>query len=413
MRKSPKRTVDDLFRDAFSEGEVTPSPEVWHAVESHLDGGRRRRVAAWLMAAASVLIATVSAVFYLSTSRLLSGTGQETTVTVTTSRADSSYHVRAVPAGKQELLSSEKDSRPVASTSDAGKEVPQEPVSFSARTERSVQTGEPAEKTSPEEAAEEVSEVIVQNKQSQVPEGTELKIPVAEGRRRLQAEGFYSSDYTTSYSSHIASPGDIYEGVKHDRLGGGQKLSSSVNEAYSIGVQVGYFVSRKLLVKAGLVYASRKGEGSSLYLLDMIKRYNVAVQGQYADTVTVADTVASVYSLNLFEFPLLLRYTFLETGRVKYFLSSGVSGNFLQQYTSVNTSARPETQVQRTSFRGGGQPFQVNFIGGMGLQYDFGKDWSVSLEPVFRYGMPVSASAFVLQRPYSVSFSLGVVRLFR
>lgn len=65
MQPIQDKDFDQLFKDAFSDAEVTPSRDLWSSIESEIEPKKKRIVPFyWLYAAAVLLIATVGVFIY-------------------------------------------------------------------------------------------------------------------------------------------------------------------------------------------------------------------------------------------------------------------------------------------------------------------------------------------------------------
>lgn len=121
------------------------------------------------------------------------------------------------------------------------------------------------------------------------------------------------------------------------------------------------------------------------------------------------DTLSTVYSVKTIEIPLLLRFVG-ESGRLTYFVSSGVS-TLVHSQATVNSRSYIYNDIDYSETYTTNQSPDLNLMVGAGLGYQLGKSFQVRIEPQFRRG--VFTSKYSIQNTNRQSFGLSTGMLYQ
>jgi hypothetical protein len=139
------------------------------------------------------------------------------------------------------------------------------------------------------------------------------------------------------------------------------------------------------------------------YKMNAATESNDFIDNTFNQTVVADEGIRQ--HLDYLELPLNLRYTVVDR-TIELQLVGGVSTNFLvNNYVTMDTPSGPEEIGYLTNIR------SVNYAGnaGVGMVYHFHKQFSLSLEPRFRYYLhSVNDATLPATRPYSLGLYTGL-----
>lgn len=167
---------------------------------------------------------------------------------------------------------------------------------------------------------------------------------------------------------------------------------------YSAGFNVAYAFNPRFTLEAELLF-SNKGENTKKYDLGNTSFPNIQTSSKI------------VYRKNYYylDIPLKINY-YLLTGKVKFFLTTGVSVNtFLGQSTFITTEYNDGAE---NSYIGKTQPpfekINIAFLAGLGLNYDLTDRYSLKFEPIYKRSINSIINAPVKSYLYSIGLNLGI-----
>jgi hypothetical protein len=214
--------------------------------------------------------------------------------------------------------------------------------------------------------------------------------------------------------------------------------------SYSGGVAFAYKINKRFSIQSGLYYSSLDQDVTGINSFGGFQKYNNTKGGHNFEVLTTNGTIytnnADVFlmangsgeriitnftkdvfdpqkaslqyinntmrqNLSYLEMPVVLRYKVIDK-TIDVNLIGGVSYNLLvnnSAYTIVDGGKYP---IGKTA---GLNPISLSSLLGMGMEYSFSENFSLNLEPTFRYYMnPFNASTGLKIHPYSFGIFSGI-----
>lgn len=173
-------------------------------------------------------------------------------------------------------------------------------------------------------------------------------------------------------------------------------VKSESSTAYSTGVRVGYALNQRIQLQSGANYASRSGEISQGLDPNVFSGLT---------PLSESATQETNYSIRMIEIPVLMRYDLISGEKIRYFVSSGMSTQWLLSYKETVTGPMAE-QNDFTGSRSA--PEQVNVLVGTGLEILPIEQVGIQIEPLMRYGALYRSYTDGAGRPLSLSLNTGL-----
>ncbi len=240
----------------------------------------------------------------------------------------------------------------------------------------------------------------------------------------------YSMAENNSDNSTVEQTRSLKGAVKDERPD--TKTAEKSLLAFSGGVNVNYHLSKRWSLESGLFYSQRKqmaenlvGSSMSGYEEEMMvytpggERF---VQSEVSNEANVPEVIGTsrdetYYSLNMdyisnfeyIELPLLVRYKIVDR-KLGLDVLSGVSTNFL---IGNKTSIISDDSDLWSGETDDVSPLLYNATLGLGLNYNFYRNFSFNLEPTFKYSIVPSSTSVVARYPYSFAVFAGFSYRFR
>jgi hypothetical protein len=159
------------------------------------------------------------------------------------------------------------------------------------------------------------------------------------------------------------------------------------------------------------LYAKADNAGNVKYRVNTVLGYGYVLPS-FSNNPNVGDSISSLSTNNTLQYlgiPLAVKYSF-DKGKFSINAIAGISGNFLTQgkiETEVELGNDNEFETVDKIY--GLKKFYVSGISGIGLDYHFYKNLSVSFSPMLRFALnPINKNTLVISYPNSLEFSLGM-----
>jgi hypothetical protein len=214
-----------------------------------------------------------------------------------------------------------------------------------------------------------------------------------------------------SYSGGVAF---AYKINKRFSVQSGLYYSSLGNELSGISSYSGFYIYDKtkgdhnfeVLTTNGTVYTSN----SDVFLIDKISaaristRYTSDVFDPTKANLKYIDN-SLIQNFSYLELPLFVRYKLVDK-TIDFNVIGGLSSNFLVNNAVYSSLNGEKYQVGKTE---GMNPITFSSSLGMGMEYSFGKNLSLNVEPTFRYYLnPFTGTAGLRVHPYSFGIFSGL-----
>lgn len=192
--------------------------------------------------------------------------------------------------------------------------------------------------------------------------------------------------------------------------------------AFSYGANLGFKLTRKIVVQTGIAYRRANTTVTTTGYLEEANgdsRIPIIATYQYQlDGLSTVNPISETTLNNQFEFlsiPLRLGYVLMDSRKVNVSLMAGVSSEFYLGNSIEDGSNYLETL---TISPGEGSPFKsYYFNGSLGtmLGYSFAENYAVTVEPSYRFALnSLTRDDFYLESsPSSFMLSFGVLYNFR
>lgn len=414
MNPNREHKVDRLFREGIGAGNVPPPPDVWRNVAAEIAGEPKRRRGAWWMFAAGAAVASLFAAIGFGLSADQSATNKAwaalesgkslnagiilpaDSCTETSQRnapllAEQSEKASGGPAKTERSIYQANRGLPVVGLTQYR---PEADLSFASPGDKPLEN-QPNPKPNPK--PRDLREMLDFPLQPSIDKGKpsyaqqfpnrplesqpDLFAPLPKTKESKWAlAGNFSPDFLVS--------GDIVRGINESfSATAGMTNDQMVNlssesynstsrkrmaTAYSAGLRVGFGLAPKVQVQTGINFASRSGE---------VPLTGVNDNGE-ADP---SQTGYSVYSAQLIEMPVLLRFNWLDGKKVDLFVSSGPSvewllkGDEYVEYKGIQIAQdTPDQSIV---------PQQLNWAVGTGIEILPIPRVGIQLEPMVRFGL--------------------------
>jgi hypothetical protein len=233
----------------------------------------------------------------------------------------------------------------------------------------------------------------------------------------------YSMAENSGSSSQLEQSESIKSSIKDERPD--TKTTEKSLLAFSGGVNVNYHLSERWSLESGLFYSQRKqmaenlvGSAMAGYEDEMLvytpeggKFVQPAFNETRAPEVIGSSRDETYYSLNMdyisnfeyIELPILVRYKIVDR-KLGLDVLSGVSTNFL---IGNRTSITDEDSQLWSGETGNVSPLLYNATFGLGVNYNFYRNFSFNLEPTFKYSIVPSSTSSLARYPYSFAVFAG------
>lgn len=162
--------------------------------------------------------------------------------------------------------------------------------------------------------------------------------------------------------------------------------------AFASSVRGSYEINDRISVRSGMSYINRQSSTTQ----------DVNAAGKVA-------TYQSKLSLSSMEIPMSVRYNVIHNDHFEYFVTGGVSGNFLLRYDNSQVATNGEVTARKISDKSDFlRPSQANLLMSTGMKYRLMERVNLQVEPGLRYGILTNEYAFSQTRPISLSFMTGI-----
>jgi len=197
--------------------------------------------------------------------------------------------------------------------------------------------------------------------------------------------------------------------------------STSGNNSYSYGIQVGFKVNNKWTIQSGvhlqeisfsnnqIAVVSTNSSNTSIafssgdnFNLQDASVKNLNAEKLSLDAVTIDGNLDQNYGY--IEIPLEIKYNLLEVKRLKTEIIAGFSSLFLNKNTISLNSDSISQSGEATNLN------NINFSGNFGLdfKYSFTKNWSLNLNPMFKTQFRTFSENSNGFKPYFIGIYSGI-----
>jgi hypothetical protein len=201
--------------------------------------------------------------------------------------------------------------------------------------------------------------------------------------------------------------------------------TTSGNNSYSYGIQVGYKVNNKWSIRSGvhiqeisfsnsqISVVSSKSNNTSIAFNsgDRFKLQDASVENLNAESlslnaVTIDGNLDQKYGY--IEIPIEIKYNLLEVKKLKTELIAGFSSLFLNKNTIRLNADSLSRSGEATNLN------NINFSGNFGLdfKYGFDKNWSLNLNPMFKTQLNTFSKDSNGFKPYFIGVYSGITYQF-
>lgn len=203
-------------------------------------------------------------------------------------------------------------------------------------------------------------------------------------------------------------------------------LDKTETESYSstTGILIDYKISNRWVIESGItlatsnfnlddetLYAQQDNSGIIQYKLST-PLGNTYLKPSFSNNLNVGDSIFSqstTQTLQYLEFPIAIKY-YLKKGKLTFNALAGISANFLVR-GSITTELEyaNDNELETTHMIYGLKQFYINGLAGLGADYNFYKNFSVTFSPVFRFALNSINNNLPIQSfPNSFGFALGL-----
>lgn len=427
MRKLGGHPVDRAFDQGLQDASMPVSARIWDGINNQLEKERLHRKLAvyrWVAAASLSLLLAVGGWMVASqlTGRVLDGNGfastarwcspsmglqladESTPAAVADDRAGSD---KRLPLGRQllslvglrpearpgvldqilapgqQLLPSKEQPEQAPAGASIVRRTPSLMGDFADNSRRSL----PAWVTAPE--------TVAQHPQKKEREFTyaldDREDEEDSPRRRLELGAGFAPDMSFASTTPVQVDARTSQIIADDPTEATTKRLSPVM-AYSSGIKASYALNDRLALRSGVNYLYRESSTS-----------------ESVNSFGKIDAYQSSLTLSTLELPLSLRYDVVDMKGFEYYVSGGVSGNFLLHYENEQITSTGKVAARRTSSDAEVmKPSAANLVLSTGVSYQLVERLNIQVEPGLRYGVKTNDLAFTQSRPLSMSLSTGL-----
>ncbi len=241
---------------------------------------------------------------------------------------------------------------------------------------------------------------------------THIKAPT-----RFYASPFYSPDIAFS---HLRDE-DHHFGNPYSRE---LEKNESANYSYSFGISIGYHLNRKWSLQSGInlstinmhlepeeIYAERDNQGTVKYTINTSSGKGYVLPS-FSNNPRIGDSLFTnniKHSLEYTGIPLAATYN-LTNGRFSVDLLGGLSANILSNgKISTEVKSGNERETDKTHEIHGLKTFYVSGVAGLGFDYNFYRNLSLSFSPTLNFAIdPINKNVPVRSYPGTVNFQFGL-----
>jgi len=159
------------------------------------------------------------------------------------------------------------------------------------------------------------------------------------------------------------------------------------------------------------LFAKADNSGNVKYQVKTVLGYGYILPS-FSNNPNVGDSISSLSTKSTLQYlgiPLAVKYSW-DKGKFSINAKAGLSGNFLTRgkiETEVEQGNDNETETVDKIY--GLKKFYLSGLAGVGLDYNFYKNFSVSFSPTLRFALnPINKNVSVISYPNSLGFSLGL-----
>lgn len=413
MNSNREHKVDRLFREGLGEGSVPPPPDVWRNVAAEIGGEPRRRRGGWIFflsgAAAASLFAAIGYQLFIQPSQagngnqlansfadqhskfqILGDSCDPSPIQIGPANADQPLLVQYNP---QQKLPGQSHLKGGANLAEQNTNGTSQRVDFPLLTQEDRPTqlngNQPGEQPKPRNIRDFLnlplqtpqqgnprSMADAKDLQLEKPLEPDLFTPLNKEKEFGWAiAGNFSPDFMNLSNYSVNVEMESFAGLNTNATDLGQfnaanegtSVQEKVVTAYSTGIRLSKSVAPRVQMQTGINYASRSGK---------LPLQNVNDQTQ---------TGVSLYSAQLLEVPVLARYNWVDGKKVKLFLTTGASAQWVlnsKEYVTVNHFQEEVDQAEPSAI-----PNQLNWVMGTGVELLPLPRVGIQLEPMLRYGI--------------------------
>ncbi len=441
MRKLGQNLVDRVFDDNLAKAEMPVSDKVWAGIASELEKDGLRRMVFWYR---SVAVASVVMLIGLGTWMLLWQTGNTSSGAIARGKSfkNTSLEFAATTCTTENALQWADGQQNHDGSASAKKKSLATAVQWTVRTgpltklKQALQVAPPRFSGEHAPAAEAYRAIKkdIENMQQRQPSllpavsSRDLRRPItfAQEERGVFAEWIApkasEKRQSREYAYVIEDEATDAKQPKHWEIGAGvspdmsfasttpversttsykiladnpaeantNKLSPVM--AFASSLRGSYEINDRISVRSGLSFLNRQSSTTQ----------DVNAAGKVA-------TYQSKLSLSSMEIPMSVRYNVIRNPNFEYFVSGGVSGNFLLRYDNSQVATNGDVTARKVSDKSDVlRPSQANLLVSTGMKYRLMDRVNLQVEPGLRYGILTNEYAFSQTRPISLSLMTGI-----
>lgn len=408
-----KKKFEKEFQDVFRDAEVRPHDRVWTGIELELEKtaaarNRKRLLFYQWLAAASLVFAAGTTAIYLSSIQenpSLSGSNPEFEIASGVTPLDSEkpepfsggHNVISELPGQADILSEapksfSRKSSMIAAAGNLAEETNNRTINDETTTGRRRQTVFDAYAVRRPGALVQPGKIKLPD--NSVDPGELLLARLADEERKIQqaetkikkekiwtSVGFGAGTFNPNVSAPPSSFSMASVRIPSDP-------GPSSGPAYSVGAQMGYRLSKKLVVQGGFTYLNQQASYTSSTAL-MEATSTTASLNEFADreeNLIVTSPYEISGSMQYMSLPLQTGFLLIDRD-FSWMINAGVATDFF-----IQTVLTPENSGYGRMVINSGKdsPYRsVNFAGlaGMELSYRFAEKYRIALAPGFRYAL--------------------------
>ena len=165
---------------------------------------------------------------------------------------------------------------------------------------------------------------------------------------------------------------------------------------FTTGINVVYHFNDRIVLETGLLF-SDKGEKTKKTSFENVPSSQLPIYYTYK------------YHYLYLDIPLKVDY-YLLTGKLKLFVTAGVSGNIFinQKTTLLQGHDNGDIQKNTTTFNPGFNRFNLAMIAGLGINYKLSSRMNLKVEPVYRRSLTSIANTPIKSYLYSTGLNMGI-----
>ena len=231
--------------------------------------------------------------------------------------------------------------------------------------------------------------------------------------------GYYSRDISFFYLQDDPSGNPNRNGIADEN-------DEKKTPAFTMGALIDFKTSRHWSLQSGLtlstthihikfederLYAKADNSGNVKYRVNTVLGYGYILPS-FSNNPNVGDSISSrstKSSLQYLRIPLAVKYS-LGNGKFSVNVMAGLSGNFLTQgKIEAEVEQGNDNETETTNKIHGLKSTYFSGLAGIGLDYNFYKNLSVSFSPTIRFALnSINSNLYVQSFPNSVGFVLGL-----